>query len=296
MTEQQVKEMAAKANANKSGSVLDGIIKDNNAYNMTPKTDLVGDLMKQEKARNEPKFLAGIKDPNAVPEGNPDPSLLSSKTNFENAKPDIVEPMNENPSYLTSKTNFENAKIGAMGGDQDTRSSLTNFENQDKTPQGESETVSPIAEAVAQEAAAAPEAVASVTAPEETKTGIGTKIKDLVKKYGVGLADIVEAGAKGYVGDTSETALDKRNEMAYKEKENAFFAKLAGEKAAKDAAMQKELKSADFDYDAQARRENFANQLALLKAEKSGDLSGLAPASIDPNAWKQKLTGQLGGL
>jgi len=115
------------------------------------------------------------------------------------------------------------------------------------------ETVKPIEKVATVNGVPVPEvapvaSVAPVNGEAQKEKGVGDKIKDLVKKYGVGLASVLEAGAKGYVGDTSKTAFELRNEQAYKEKENEFFKKLQedqekrnAERAVKEAGLEEEI-------------------------------------------------------
>jgi len=266
MTEAQAKALAAQGNASKPTG-LEKILKANESYNLSPKPNMMDDLIAKEKAMNTPTISAGPVIPKDVPASVggamrasgielPQPKLKAQEADDTMRGASGVE----RPAQRTEMQKLADSmgpgysNVGDLGDKPTTRSSLTNFEGQDKTP------------VVETEGAAQPAEVAAATDPEErgligqtdsainnnalpeTKTGIGSKISELVKKYGVGLADIIQAGAQGYTGNNADTSLDKRLAEAQKERENAYFAKLSEEKDRLDAKRQEERDRQQLEY------------------------------------------------
>ena len=300
MTEAQAKALAAQGNASKPTG-LEKILKANESYNLGPKPNMMDDLIAKEKAMNTPTISAGPTVPEvkkqAIPSnlvtGKPITDMQRLAASMDSTGASNVGDLGDKAKEKTDLQKVAESMgpgfshVGDLGDKPTTRSSLTNFEAQDKTP------------VVEKEGAAQPAEVSAATAPEdrgligqtdsainnnalpETKTGIGSKISELVKKYGVGLADIIQAGAQGYTGNNADTALDKRLAEAQKERENAYFAKLSEEKDRLDAKRQEERDRQQLEYmkeqgifnaDLQGKMQDkeLANQIKLeeIRAQK----------------------------
>lgn len=288
MTEAEVKALAAKGNASKPTG-LEKIIKANESYNLGPKPNMMSDLIEKEKAMNTKKLTAGPTVPEekkpSIPAnlvtGTPITDMQRLAASMDSTGASNVGDLGDKPKEKTALQKVAESmgpgysNVGDLGDKPTTRSSLTNFEAQPA------------------------EVAAAVSAPEdrgligqtdsainnnalpETKTGIGSKISDLVKKYGVGLADIIQAGAQGYTGNNAETSLDKRNAEAQKQREDAYFAKLSADKDALDAKRQDERDRLQLQYlkeqglfnadlESQMQDKELANQLKLeeIRAQK----------------------------
>jgi hypothetical protein len=315
MTEAEAKALAAKTTASKPTG-LEKIIKANESYNLGPKPNMMSDLIEKEKAMNTPKFTAGPTVPEkkkpSIPAnlvtGTPITDMQRLAASMDSTGASNVGDLGDKPKEKTALQKVADSmgpgysNVGDLGDKPTTRSSLTNFEAQDKTPVVE-------AEAAAVETAPEERGLIGQTdsainnsAIPETKTGIGSKISELVKKYGVGLADIIQAGAQGYTGNNAETSLDKRNAEAQKERENAYFAKLSEEKDRLDAKRQADAEARQFAYlterdksqsllDAEGLDKQLENNITLAKLR--GDIPTVAAPVVKD--WSADLMSRFGG-
>lgn len=237
-------------------------------------------MIPEKRITEEKEKLPPIIQPKV--ELNPNPTLLSSKTNYENSLP-------FDGSHLSSKTNYENVRPSP---DHTYLSSKTNYENIDKTVTPEPEKISappmpPKSESNSGPIPSIPDT--GVSQLTGAKMGVGDKIKDLSKKYGVGILDMLEAGLKGYSGNTSPTSLDVRTEQAYKDKENEFFQRLSENKAiedekraereaARDAALYNERLTGEREYETGESEKDRALQRELSGLKSAGTVK--APMTV----------------